>query len=87
MSSHKIQVLPATLSLTVSFISSILILGDPAEIYTFGGQFFLSKFGWALGAVLAALVFVPVLQPLGTSSVNEVDIIRAIGGSFTVLHF
>ena len=44
----------------------------PAEIYTFGGQYFIGNFGWALGAVLSCMVYVPVLYPLGTITANEV---------------
>ena len=73
MGNHNIQVIPAAMSLTVSFISSILILGEPAEMYTFGGQLWISKFGWMLGAVLSTVIFVPVLHPLKLTSVNEVN--------------
>ena len=72
MGNRDIQVVPAALSLTVSFISSILILGEPAEMYTFGGQLMISKLGWVLGAVLSTVIFVPVLHPLKLTSVNEV---------------
>ena len=44
----------------------------PAEIYTFGGQYFIGNIGYALGSVLACLVYVPVLYPLGTITANEV---------------
>ena len=64
------------ISLTVSFISSILVLGYPAEIYTFGGQYFLAGFGFALGYILSAYLYVPVLYPLGTLTTNEVRYIN-----------
>ena len=44
-----IGVLPATLSLSISYMSLIMVLGYPAEMYTFGGQYVLNSFGWALG--------------------------------------
>ena len=69
-----ISVLPATISLTISFISTVLILGYPAEMYTFGGQFFLAAFGWALGYFLSGIIYVPVLYPLRTTTSNEVQI-------------
>ena len=72
MGNRNIQVVPAAVSLTVSFISSILILGEPAEMYTFGGQLMISKLGWMFGAALSTVVFVPVLHPLKLTSVNKV---------------
>ena len=69
---NTISVLPATLSLTVSFVSSIMLIGWPAETYEFGGQFFLSGFGFALGYFLSAYIYVPVFYPLGTTTSNEV---------------
>lgn len=78
MGNHDIQVIPAAMSLTVSFISSILILGEPAEMYTFGGQLWISKFGWLLGAALSTVIFVPVLHPLKLTSVNEVKQLKSI---------
>ncbi len=69
----QIGVLGASVSLTVSFISSILILGYPAEIYSFGSQYWVGNFGWAfLAPVLSAVVYVPVLYPLQTTTSNEV---------------
>ena len=67
-----IGVIPAALSLTVSFVSSIMIIGWPAEVYTFGGQYFLGGFGFALGYLLCAFIYVPVLYPLKTTTANEV---------------
>ena len=72
MGGDKISILPAAISLAVSFISSISILGHPAEIYTFGGQYFLAKIGTCLGSVITCLIFVPVLYPLKTVTSNEV---------------
>ena len=67
-----IGILPATLSLTISYMSSITVLGYPAEMYTFGGQYLLNSFGWALGYFLSGFIYVPVLYPLKTTTTNEV---------------
>ena len=69
----RISVWSAALSLTVSFMSAASMLGYPAEIYTFGGQFWLGTLGWALGAFLSAVIYVPVLYPLQTTTSNEVN--------------
>ncbi len=72
MGNRKMKVLPVTLSFTVSYISTILILGFPAEIYSFGGQIVVTLIGVWLGTVFACIVFVPLLYPLRLTSVNEV---------------
>ena len=68
----SISLLPETISLTISYISTIMLLGHPAEMYTFGGQYFLAIFGWALGYFLSGIIYVPVLYPLRTTTSNEV---------------
>ncbi len=73
MGNHQMKVIPVTLSFTVSYISTILILGFPAEIYSFGGEFIMTSFGTWIGIALSCVVFVPVLYPLQITSVNEVS--------------
>ena len=75
---QTIAIWPAILSLSVSFMSSVSMLGLPAEIYTFGGQFWLGTLGWTLGHFLSVLVYVPVLYPLQTTTANEVIVIEAV---------
>ena len=62
----------------VSFASSILVLGCPAEIYTFGGQYLLDGVGFSLGYILSGLIYVPVLYPLNTITANEVRILKRL---------
>ena len=72
MADRKMPVLPVAVSILVSFQSAVLILGQPAEMYTKGTQFFLSLFG-QLGAVfLATTLFVPLFYPLKLTSFFEV---------------
>ncbi len=73
---REISLLPVILSLTASFISAILFLGYPAETYAFGGQYWLFAVGTSIGAVLAAVIYVPLLYPLKLISVNEVGVIQ-----------
>ena len=53
-------------------MSSVSMVGIPAEIYTFGGQYMLCGIGWTLGNILSVLIYVPVLYPLQTTTANEV---------------
>ena len=70
MEENRVSIWPAALSLTVSYMSSILVLGYPAEMYSFGSQNWLGIFGWSLGALLSVLIYVPVLYPLKTITAN-----------------
>ena len=56
-----------------SYVSAILVLGYPAEMYAFGGQMWLHAIGTALGAALACVLYVPVFYPLKITSINEVS--------------
>ncbi|XP_048748670.2 sodium-coupled monocarboxylate transporter 1-like [Ostrea edulis] len=71
MADRNMSVLPVAASILVSFQTAILILGQPAEMYTKGTQFFLSLIG-QLGAVfLATTLFVPLFYPLKLTSFFE----------------
>ena len=72
MGNRKLNVLPVTLSFTVSFISTILVLGYPAEIFSFGSGLCVQIFSEILGSVAACLVLVPLLYPLKCTTANQV---------------
>ena len=73
MGNRQMKLVPSTISMTVSFLSSILILGIPAEMYQFGTQFFMASCGLALAAVFAAYIYVPVFYPIKMTSINKVS--------------
>ena len=75
LGNRTMKLIPVTMSLMVSFISTIMMLGFPAEIYTHGAQYWMGTFGHAIGATMASFVFVPVFYPLKLISVNEVSAI------------
>ncbi|CAG0882592.1 unnamed protein product [Darwinula stevensoni] len=59
---------PIVLSLAATYISAIILLGTPAEIYANGSTWWTQIFGYAFGTTLAALIFVPVLHSLRLTS-------------------
>lgn len=65
--------LPVAVSLLVSFESSIMMLGLPAEAYVYG----LQLIWWAVGTFVAQLlsihIVVPLLHPLKLTSAYEVS--------------
>ena len=70
---RKMSVVPVALSLMVSFESSIMMLGYPAEIYVYGAQFWLTVVGFAIAIVLGVRIVVPLFHPLRITSAYEVS--------------
>src|SRR5688572_3327007 len=73
MANRSLKVLPTALSLLVSLMSAILILGMTAEIYSYGSLYLV----WAPVSVTLAIIFtiqvaIPWMYPLKLVSVNEV---------------
>ena len=60
------------MSILVSFVSGILVLGTPAEMYTRGTQLFMRTIGYCLACVLSSLLFVPLFFNLKVTSSFEV---------------
>ncbi|XP_048750733.2 sodium-coupled monocarboxylate transporter 1-like [Ostrea edulis] len=71
MGSRSMQLIPVAISILVSILSAISILGIPAEMYTHGTQYFMNIFGFALAAIIASQLFVPLLYPLQLTSSFE----------------
>lgn len=69
---RKMSIVPVTLSLIVSFESSIMMLAYPAEVYTYGVMFVMSALGFTFASMLATRIVVPLIHPLKITSVNEV---------------
>ena len=70
---RKMTVLPVAISLMVSFESSIMMLGFPAEVYTFGIQYIMGTFGWFVANLAAVKIMVPLIHPLKITSAYEVQ--------------
>ena len=77
LANRNLGVLPVAISILLSFMSAILILGTPAEMYTDGTQFYIRVFG-SFGCGIAALLFVPLFYPLKLTSSYEVSILLAL---------
>ncbi|KAH3802750.1 hypothetical protein DPMN_156432 [Dreissena polymorpha] len=71
MGGRIMQLVQVAITILVSFISAILILGMPAEMYTAGTLYFLYLIGMILAIILSALIFVPLLYPLSLTSSFE----------------
>ncbi|XP_071115367.1 sodium-coupled monocarboxylate transporter 2-like [Haliotis cracherodii] len=68
---RSMGVLPVTLSLVVTFISALTLLGLPAEIYSYNTMFWWVALGMMIAVAGSAHVFNPVLHNLGITSAYE----------------
>lgn len=74
----KLKPIPVAFSLFMSYISAVLVLGNTAEMYTAGIQYWLAGFGSCLAFIFSALVFVPFFYRLQLTSSFEVCICFSI---------
>ncbi|XP_060595853.1 sodium-dependent multivitamin transporter-like [Ruditapes philippinarum] len=68
---RKMSVLPVALSMMVTFESSILMIGTPAEVYVYGIQIIIETFGWFISYVLTLGMVVALIHPLKLTSAYE----------------
>ena len=86
----NMRAIPVALSFIVTFQSSLMILGVPAEVYGYGMKFALEIIGILIALILGAWIAVPIFQPLKITSIyryftlrygsNEVRFVAATGG-------
>lgn len=69
---RQLGLLPVTMSLVASFMSTSTLLGLPAEVFQVGTQFSVQIFSITLAVIVAAEVFMPIYYKLELLSVNEV---------------
>ena len=62
------------LSMLASFMSAIMLLGTPAEIYIFGTQYMVIAVAYVLMSPVSAYVYIPVFYRLKLTSAYEVSI-------------
>lgn len=78
---RKLKAIPVGLSFVVTFQSSILILGFPAEAYAYGLQYSMQCVGVVFGYLMAAVIVVPIFHPLKVTSVYEYYYLRYTANS------
>ncbi|RWS11142.1 hypothetical protein B4U79_10977, partial [Dinothrombium tinctorium] len=67
----KQKTIPVALSLLASFVSSITILGIPAEIYIYGFHFWTITLFFPLVIAVTAFLFVPLFYSLNITSIYQ----------------
>ncbi|XP_053400558.1 sodium-coupled monocarboxylate transporter 1-like [Mercenaria mercenaria] len=68
---RNMKTIPVALSFVVTFQSSIMMLGTPAEVYTYGIQYAIGAIGVSVAYLLIILIVVPLFHPLNVTSVYE----------------
>lgn len=63
---------PVAISVLVSFLSALYLMGLPGEIYTNGTQFYVLIFGYILICTTTSTVFIPMYRRINITSVFEV---------------
>ncbi|XP_030006512.1 sodium-coupled monocarboxylate transporter 1-like [Sphaeramia orbicularis] len=68
---QKMTAIPMSLSLTATFMSSITVLSQPAEVYCFGAIIALFGIAYTVSTVLTSEIFLPVFYRLNITSTYE----------------
>lgn len=71
LADRSVLSLPVAMTLLVSFVSPITLLGTPAEIYNYGGQFMIFVFSALLLYPMMTIIFVPVFYGLQITTAYE----------------
>ncbi|KAF8763795.1 Sodium-coupled monocarboxylate transporter 1 like protein [Argiope bruennichi] len=71
MGNKKMHIIPVAVSLIATSLSSISVLGMPAELYLYGTQYFLSALGIPIGGLVAAYGFLPIFYEMQVSTSYE----------------
>ncbi|UJR17232.1 hypothetical protein I4U23_004127 [Adineta vaga] len=67
----KMHVFPTALSIMVSFLSAITILGTPSEVYMSGTMFWYQAAAWSIASMMTAFIFMPKFREMKFTSIYE----------------
>ena len=70
----KMKIVPVALSLSVTFLSALTLLGNPAEMYNYHTMFWWLVVAFILAMIFVAQVFVPFFYNLGIYTIFEVKL-------------
>ncbi|GFQ81306.1 sodium-coupled monocarboxylate transporter 1 [Trichonephila clavata] len=71
LAGKDMSIFPVIMSITVTMISGISMLGQPAEIYRYGLQVSLLCIGFPVGTILSSYIFLPVYFQCDVSTSYE----------------
>ena len=73
LADRNMHVLPVALSLLLSYFSAIAFLGNPVEVYYYGGLYFFTGLGYMLGILPIYFYFAAKFHSLNITSCFEVS--------------
>lgn len=65
---------PVAISLLVSYLSAITLLGVPSEVYTYGAQYYVLIISYFIICFTVAVIFVPMFRRVNITCANEVSL-------------
>jgi len=71
LANRRLNFWPVSISILVSFLSAITLLGLPGEIYSYGTQFYLTMIGYVIICSVVSTVFVPMFRRINITCVHE----------------
>ncbi|XP_074638240.1 sodium-coupled monocarboxylate transporter 1-like [Acropora palmata] len=71
LGNRKMRHFPVAISLLVSYLSAITLLGVPSEIYTYGAQYYVLILSYFIICGTVAIVFVPMFRRVNLTCANE----------------
>ncbi|XP_041368526.1 sodium-coupled monocarboxylate transporter 2-like [Gigantopelta aegis] len=71
MGDRKLGIVPVCLSLFVTFMSAVSLLGIPAEMYFYGSGFFIFLLSLGICYVISIYTLIPLMYPLEVTSMYE----------------
>ncbi len=72
MGQREMSVIPVAISMSVSFLSAIIMLGGAAETYLHGAVFYFAEIGLITSTTLVSFGILPLMQEMKITSVYEV---------------
>ena len=72
LANRKMRYFPVAISLLVSYLSAITLLGVPSEVYTYGAQYYVLILSYFIICGTVAIVFVPMFRRVNITCANEV---------------
>lgn len=84
---------PVAISLLVSYLSAITLLGVPSEIYTYGAQYYVLIISYFIICFTVAVIFVPMFRRVNITCANEyLELrfsvgVRMVGCVFFILEY
>ena len=72
LADRKMRIWPVAISLLVSYLSAITLLGVPSEIYTYGAQYYVLILSYFIICGSVGIIFVPMFRRINLTCANEV---------------